>query len=1127
MTDSISYPLTHAQESLYFLEQLTREQPVYNMPQAFRLRGRLNIPALEKALSLLVARHDALRTRIIETSEGPRQAPASPDEITFRVYEGSDALQNAVRERFDLQNGPIFRVDLFRAGEDEHIVLFNLHHIVGDMSSLGIIFQELSRAYSAFCNGTKPDFDGRVLQVGVFASEKRAKSVPEETLQFWRENLQDHTAELELPTDRWRPKYPSFGGAAHYYDLPADLRSALGELARKNRSSLYMVCLAALESLLYRYSGQERFAIATPFTDRDDPKLEQTIGYLINLLPIACDVRAGNTFRELLANVRAQCLTVYAHHETSFRRIIQELGIASDSPKPPLARVVFQYFPEMAALELQGLECEPIRVHSETSKFDLCVSMWETAGTITTEIEYDTDLYDESSVQRFARHFQNLLRAIATNPDQRVGDIALEDEAERQLIDQWSRPTAIYPREKTVHELFEEQVFKAPTKTALLFQNEQITYGELNEHANQIAQQLRASGVQTGDFVGVCLDRSPNLIAALIGILKVGAAFVPFEASYPKSRLEYLFTDSAVRVLVTDAKNAQIAPTGTKIIDLDWGGARLQPSLRAEESRKASAAKGRDAEAAAPEDVRTPEARQEAGTTEGTNRFAVGPRPTASAESIAYMMYTSGSTGNPKGAMIPHRAVVRLVKNNDFASFGADEIFLAFAPVSFDASTLEIWGPLLNGGTLAIYPPKFESIDQFEEVIQRHRVTTLWLTAGLFNTIVDRKVEALRGLRQLLVGGDVLSVTHIRKALQALPDTELINGYGPTENTTFTCCYRIPPDFPTNRSVPIGRPIRNTSVYILDERLRKTAIGVPGDLYAGGDGLSLGYWNKPELTERAFLPNPFEPHGRLYKTGDRARFLEDGTIEFLGRQDSQVKIRGFRIEIEEVEGAFRKIPGVQDVAVVAHPDNSGTKSLVAYVVLGAPASSPAAKDNSITPADLQSEIGKHLPAHACPSRIVFLPELPLGPNGKVNRAALPAPAHLPSSESEFSVPSNDIEEKLVELWRQILEVPVLGIDDNFFHLGGESLRATRAISQMNAAFHCRLSLPRMFEAPTIRQMARLVEHSQNEPPMPSIKSRIQRAPEAIPDASRLSELSEKDVDALLNELLATDEPGRK
>jgi amino acid adenylation domain-containing protein len=1015
-SQSTSYPLTYAQESLYFLEQLTNGQPVYNMPQAFRLRGSLDVKALEKATRFVVGRHEPLRTKVIETSEGPQQVAGLGDEVCFRVHElksGEEGprLEEAVVEPFDLKHGPVFRVDAFLLGPSENLLLLNLHHIIGDMSSLAIIFSELETAYAAYRSGSAPSFETEPLQLGAFAAEKRVREISKETLKFWRENLNDFTSELELPIDRFRPKYPSFRGATHYFDLPGELRGSLCELARKNKSSLYMVCLAVVQTLLHRYSGQEKFALATPFTDRDDPKLERTIGYLINLLPIACDVRANQTFRELLANVRAQCLNVYAHHEISFRRIIQELGISSENPKPPLARVVFQYFPEVASLELPGLTCQPVQVHSGTSKFDLCVSMWEAAGKITTEIEYDTDIYEEASIRRFAKHFQNVLKAVSAHPDQQVGDIALADLQEEQLIEQWSAPMAAYPREKTVHALFEEQGRSESNEDRASLWKEQISYAALNSRAEQIAAHLQSSGVRPGDFVGVCLDRSPDLIAALIGILKAGAAFVPLEASYPKARLEYLFADSAVRVLVTDSKNAQIAPVGTKAILLDG-------QLAASEKRVAS--------------ERAP-------------------------ERVAYMMYTSGSTGNPKGTMIPHRAIVRLVKGNDFASFGPDKVFLAFAPVSFDASTLEIWGALLNGGTLAIYPPKFESVEQFEEVLHRHNVTTLWLTAGLFNTIVDRKVEALRGVRQLLVGGDVLSVAHIQKALSALPNTELINGYGPTENTTFTCCYRIPREFAGNRSVPIGKPIKNTNVYILDEHSHKTGIGIPGDLYSGGDGLSLGYWRKPELTEKSFLPNPFDPDGRLYKTGDRARFLEDGTIEFLGRRDSQVKIRGFRIEIEEVEAAFRKSSAVQDVAVVAHSDSSGTKSLVAYIVL---------KSNADTsPADLQAEIGKVLPAHACPSRVLFLPELPLGPNGKVNRAALPAPAHLPDSETELTAPTNEIEEKLVQLWRQILEVPALGIDDNFFHLGGESLRATRAVSQMNVAFNCRLSLPRMFEAP--------------------------------------------------------------
>jgi amino acid adenylation domain-containing protein len=947
-----------------------------------------------------------------------------------------------------------------------------LHHIVGDMSSLGVLFRDLAVAYENIRIGTAPALTEENLTLADHAREQRGRAVPAETLDFWRERLKDFTTDLDFPLDRFRPRLPSFRGDAVYTEIPAQNVAGLRTLARQNKCSLYMLCLAALQVLVRDYTGQERFSIGTPFSDRDDPRLENTAGYLINLLPIPCSVDPSQSFRDLLAKVRATCVEIYGHHQIAFRTILQELGISSDSPKPPLARIVFQYFPETAVLNLPGLDCSPMQVHSKTSKFDLCFSLWEQDGRITSEIEFDTDIFERSTVERIARHFGQLLRSITENSTARIASLSLIDAEELAAIERFEQNQRPYPRDASVQELFEEQARLNPDAVALLFENESLSYRALNERANQIARHLQAQGVAPGKFVGVCLDRSPGLIASLLGVLKAGAAFVPFDAKYPKTRLEYLFADSEVRLLITDSRrHAHIAPPGTRTMLLDL----VQPEISAQ-------------------------------STENLPR-------TSNGGSIAYMMYTSGSTGNPKGTLIPHRAISRLVKNSDFASFSPEEVFLAFAPVSFDASTFEIWGPLLNGAKLAIYPPEFESVEQFESVLQRYGVTTLWLTAGLFNTIVDRNPKSLAGIKQLLAGGDVLSVAHIRKAQAALPNTKIINGYGPTENTTFTCCYTIPKNWPENRSIPIGTPVSNTEVFILDDGLQRVPIGVPGDLYAGGDGLSLGYWKRPELTERSFLQNPFDPEKRIYKTGDRARFLEDGSIEFLGRRDGQVKIRGFRIEIGEVEAAFRQLQGVRDLAVVAHPGQNGGKALVAYLV-------PAGNGQS-DPAEFLREVSALLPAHACPSRIVLLDELPLGANGKVNRAALPLPTDE-KSEQPLSPPANPIEEKLVQIWRQILEVPRLGVDDNFFHLGGESLRATRAVSQMNMAFNCRLTLPRLFEAPTVRQMARLVETSAKEDRAGPMKNRV-TSPNDISD---ISKLSDDDVDLLLNQLLETHDSAR-
>jgi amino acid adenylation domain-containing protein len=489
---------------------------------------------------------------------------------------------------------------------------------------------------------------------------------------------------------------------------------------------------------------------------------------------------------------------------------------------------------------------------------------------------------------------------------------------------------------------------------------------------------------------------------------------------------------------------------------------------------------------------------------EGVNK----KRPLVSPDSLAYMMYTSGSTGNPKGVTVPHRAIIRLVKSNDFASFSPEEVFLLFAPISFDASTLEIWGPLLNGGTLAIYPPNFESLEQLDEVLTREKVTTLWLSSGLFNTVVDKKIEALRNIRQLLVGGDVVSPAHVRRVYDANPNVTIINGYGPTENTTFTCCYTIPRDWPVDRPIPIGRPIRNTQVYILDENLQPMPVGIPGELYCGGDGLSHGYWNKADLTAQAFVGHPFFAGARLYRTGDRVRLLKDGNLEFLGRLDSQIKIRGFRIELGEIETAIRGLPGVEDAAACVDSGVADAKRLLAFIV--------AKPGQTLITTDVHEALRKSLPEHACPSRIHIVEKLPLGANGKVDRKALVEMAvNMVSSEGQDESLS-PTENAIAGVWKEILKTPSIRPDENFFHLGGDSLRAIQSVLQINRAAGSNLTITDVFQAPTIRALAKKIDSVKAQTP-PSIR-RVRA--ESAARSRDVAALSDSEVDSMLSQLLS-------
>jgi amino acid adenylation domain-containing protein len=1074
-------PLTDGQESLYILSRLAADRPVYNMPFAFRMRGPVHLRAFMQALRQLVARHHALRSQIIETEQGLRQIVVETTELSFEFHDLSKTdptqretefpaeLQARASAPFALSSGTPFRVDLFKLAEEDHAVLFNLHHAFGDMSALRIVFRDFEELYRSTLAGSAGSFPEPGLQMDQYAARASVAQASQATLTFWRDRLKGLSSDLEVPTDFSRPAMPTFRGALHSFVVSPSVTSAMKALARANKCSPYMAFLATLQTLIYRYTNQRQFAVATPFSLRLDPELENTVGYLVNLLPVPIHINPRATFRDLLADVRKAALDVFGHANISMRRILQETGVSADNPRNALNRVVFQYFDEgPALLNLEQLAIEPISFHTGTSKFDLCITMSDRNGALRAELEYDCDLFKSETIERLGQHLVNTAESASRNPDAELGQINFLTASEKCFIAEINETKTSYPRDASVDQLFEQQASNNPNRPALSFENTAITYGELNRRANQVAQFLNNRGVRPGDFVGVCLDRSPTLIAALLGILKVGAAFVPFDAKYPQARLQYMFEDAGVHLLLTDSTQKHIAPASVEIALIEQAAAEV---LDETVERK---------------------------------------KPLVSPDSLAYMMYTSGSTGNPKGVTVPHRAIIRLVKNNDFASFAPEETFLLFAPISFDASTLEIWGPLLNGAALAIYPPIFESLDQFEEVLTREKATTLWLSSGLFNTVVDKKIEALRHIRQLLVGGDIVSPAHVQRVYTANPNITIINGYGPTENTTFTCCYAIPRDFRADQPIPIGRPIRNTQVYILDENLQPMPVGIPGELYCGGDGLSHGYWNKPDLTEQAFVAHPFFAGARLYRTGDRVRVFKDGNIEFLGRLDSQIKIRGFRIELGEIESALRNLPGVQDAAACVESANADGKRLLAFAI--------AQPGRALVPSDMHEQLHKYLPEHARPSRIYVVEKFPLGANGKVDRKALLQNEIATAREAtgQESTPLSATERAIADIWQELLNLPVIGADENFFHLGGDSLRAIQSVLQINRALGSNITITQVFQAPTIRTLAKQIDLAKSQS-TPGIRlTRIERASQT-PDVSALSDA---EVDAMLTELLA-------
>ena len=1054
--------LSFAQERLWFLEQLEPDSPVHNIPTVFRLTGSINVAALEQSLNEIVRRHEVLRSSFAAKEGQPIQLTAAVLGLTLPVVDLRDlpeAEQRAetlrltaeeVQRPFDLSRGCLLRLMLMRLTGDQYLLLLVIHHLVFDGWSTSILARELSSLYEAYCKGHPSPLPELPIQYADFAQWQRQwlqKDVLEEHLTYWKKQL-ENVPTLQVPTDRPRPRVQTVRSARHYFVLSKPLSAELRSLSNRHGVTLFMTLFAAYQTLLHRYSGQNDIVIGSPVAGRNRSELEGLIGFFLNMLVLRADLSGNPTFRELLVRVREICLEAYAHQDLPFERLVEELRPKRDLSYTPFFQVTFaiQHGPSFQ-LDLPGLTAMDVDVDPGTARFDLNLVMTEEESGLQGYIDYNTHLFDASTIERMTEHFQELLAGIVADPNEPIDNLPFLTERERhQLLVEWNDTDRDYPREKCIHQLYEAQVVRAPEAVALAFENRQLTYRELNQRANHLAHYLRKLGVGPEVRVAICMERSFEMVVGLLAILKAGGVYVPLDPSYPKERLEFLLEDTRVPVLLTQQRLVKglIETEGSKNGD---------PLSSIHDPRLNVVCLDTDWDVIAREGEENPVS----GTT---------------ADNLAYIMYTSGSTGKPKGVCVPHRGVVRLVKGAGYANLTSQEVFLQFAPVSFDASTFEIWGCLLNGARLVIFPPHTPPLRELGQILQQYQVTTLWLTAGLFHEMVDHNLEGLSQVQQLLTGGDVLSPSHVRKALQELPGCRLFNGYGPTEGTTFTCCYPVVAPGEVTGPISIGRAIANTQDYILDHQLNPVPIGVIGELYIGGDGLARDYLNHPELTAESFIPHPFsdKPGARLYKTGDLARYLPDGNVEFIGRLDQQVKIRGFRIELGEIEAVLGQHPAVQETVVIASEDAHGDKRLVGYIA--------PRKEFSPTVTELRGFLKSKLPEHMVPSVFVFLDVLPLTPNGKVDRQALPPAAGTrPDLEKAFVAARTPVEKALAGIWAQILGLQQLGIYDNFFELGGHSLSATRVISLARKTFEMELPLRTLFEKPTIEQLALVISQS--------------------------------------------------
>jgi amino acid adenylation domain-containing protein len=1035
--------LSYAQQRLWFLDQLEPNSSLYNIPAAVRLRGTLDLSALEQSFREVIRRHESLRTRFAVVHRMPVQVIDEAPEFTLAVLdlsteaEARSVATEELQRPFDLAAGPLLRASVLRLSEQEHVLLCTMHHIVSDGWSMEVLTRELTTLYEAYAKGEESPLTELSIQYADYAHWQREwlqGEVLEQQLSYWKQQLAGGPAVLELPTDYPRPAVQTFGGAHQSLTLPAELTTELKALTQREGVTLFMTLLAAFQALLSRYSGQDEIVVATPIAGRNRAETESLIGFFINTLVLRTDLSGNPSFEELLRRVREVALGAYAHQEVPFEKLVEELQPERDMSRAPLFQVmlVLQNTPSAEVAKIEGLEVTREGGESGTAKFDLMLSVSETSdGRLQTLWEYNTDLFRSRTIGRMMDHFEVLLDAVVNNPAPQLSQLKLlRDEEQQQILVDWNSTAVEYPRGKCLHQLFEEQVERTPDAVAVVYDNTQITYQALNEKAQRLAYHLQKLGVGPESLVGLCVERSVEMMVGLLGILKAGGAYVPIDPSYPPQRLSFMLADAQVPVLLTQQHLlASLPEHGARVVCLDW-----------------------DWEAEKP---RYPDCKVTAGN-------------------LAYMIYTSGSTGKPKGAMTSHAAICnRLLWMQDAFELNATDTVLQKTPISFDVSVWELFWPLISGARLVIARPGGHQDNGYlVKLIAEQEVTTVHFVPSMLQAFVEEKdLESCEKIRRVICSGEALGKGLQDRFMERVRWVELYNLYGPTEAAVDVTWWQCRQES-DSRSVPIGTPIANTSIYILDQEMNATPVGVNGELYIGGVGLARGYRERAELTAERFVPDPHsaEAGARMYWTGDVARFREDGAIEYVGRADNQVKLRGHRIELGEIEMALATHHSVGEVAVVMREDEPGDKRLVAYVVT---------RDGAVvTAGELIEHLKGHLPEYMVPSRFVMLAQMPLTPNGKLDRRALPVPDHSrPELGGHFVAARTPVEEVLTGIWSEVLRLDEVSVNDSFFELGGHSLLATQAISRVRESFGVDLGLRVLFEHPTVRRMAKVLEEA--------------------------------------------------
>jgi amino acid adenylation domain-containing protein len=1062
-------PLSFSQQRLWFIDQLYRGSSFYNIPIAFHIKGQLNITALQQSLNEVLKRHEIWRTYFTVINGEPVQeiSPQSNwdlpiinlEHLSGKNWEAEvkQLVAESATKPFNLAKELLVRANLLRLSELEHILLVTMHHIITDGWSCGVFLRELSTLYAAFSTNQPSPLPELPIQYADFAIWQRDRIQGEflaTKLNYWRQQLSGELPVLQLPTDRPRPSVTTFAGAKQYFTFSIVLTNALKQLSQREDATLFMSLLTAFNILLYRYTDQKDIVIGSPIANRNRAELEGMLGLFVNTLVLRNNLSGNPTFCELLHQVREVTLNAYAHQDLPFEMLVEELQPERDLSRNPLYEVMFvlQNTP-MSVQEVSGLTLRALDFDGGTSQLDIFLSMFESPEGLTGCLEYNTDIFDSTTITQFINNYQTLLENIVANPEQRICQLPLLTASEQeQLLFKFNQTYADY-QDTPLHQLFEQQVELTPDSLALISESEKVTYRQLNHKVNQLAHYLQKQGVVTKEtLVALCLERTVDMVVGILAILKTGGVYIPLDPSYPVERLNFMLSDSQASVLISHQEILEkLSLFSAKTVCLD-----IHKDQIAQES---------------PENLIN----------------------ISSSDNLAYIIYTSGSTGTPKGVLGTHRGTVNglhwLWKTYPFTP---EEVCCQKTAISFVDSVWEIFAPLLKGiPTLIISNATVLDPQLFIEALAHYKVTRIILVPSLLHLLLDNYSHLTNKLSQVklwITSGEALSVKLAKNFRELVPFAKLINLYGSSEVSANATYYDTSLLSDQANSVPIGRPIDNTQVYVLNHDLQPIPIGVIGELYIGGDGLAKGYLHRFELSQERFIDNPFITQTKLYKTGDLGRYLNNSNIEYLGRYDEQVKIRGFRVELDEIATAITQHPDVQESVVIADNDTQQNQCLIAYVIT----------DKHNIAAQILPYLQQKLPSYMLPSAFVVLDALPLTPNGKVDKRSLRTDDVIRANTTKsFIAPRNFAELSLVKLWENLLNANHIGVTDNFFDLGGHSFLAVRLMAQIQDKFGHNLTLSTLFENPTIEKLAPIVSqrsHKSFNSPLVVINSSGSKTP---------------------------------